>query len=552
MTKGAATMTLADINSKYRGRPLDMSKWQFSGMAEMGILALAVNDVELDDGCFYDFRATIAMEWSGNPSDIVRHGEYGTFASISAVEVTRNGEAKPLENGGDIFADAIDTMIASAFGMEPSTKAKAVIIRNDVYPHDYPKSNDAAREDCDRAWENIKKELVHYTARKYNLPEPQDLSEKAEDYPFLPPPRVNSSRRYSLDNLLAYRMEMEYYICGDGRQSPSWRRSSAWVNLRNAMLDEMFDRTGVDLPPEAHSLPYMYNGKKRDTWERLLPKRVLQAIGNEKRDVLSRNESLRSLKFPFSHNELEEATAKFLSNEEWKSCYNAAPEGAKRRLELSFWYTEFGRKAIDDDAKRNNADIFMKHRDYMADLEGRMSLEELTFMAKAMHGKPAAEKHYKKLIEAKSNPNSKYMTYEQFFKLVRDQGDYKTHKWNDGRKKAIINDFITAVERNHDPLEARAEDIIATAKVDEVRTYPEGGWMYVLIMVRILNANANWGKPFRIAALFDANSKLQGYTFVESGMIFEYDPEEIKGEPTEAQRLKRQALRDKRAASSTK
>ena len=76
--------------------------------------------------------------------------------------------------------------------------------------------------------------------------------------------------------------------------------------------------------------------------------------------------------------------------------------------------------------------------------------------------------------------------------------------------------------------------------------------MYVLIMVRILNANANWGKPFRIAALFDANSKLQGYTFVESGMIFEYDPEEIKGEPTEAQRLKRQALRDKRAASSTK
>ena len=545
-------MTLADINMKYKGRPLDMAKWQFSGMAEMGSLALAVNDVELDDGCFYNFRTTIKLDWNGKPSDIVRHGNYGTFASMSAVAVMRNGEEKPLENGGDIFADAIDTMIAPAFGIEPSTKAKAVIIRNDVYPHDYPKNKDTTREECDRAWNDIKKELVHYTARKYGLPEPQDLSENAEDYPFSPPPRVNRSRRYSLNNLLAYRMEMEYYICGEGRHSPSWCRSSAWVNLRNAMLDEMFDRVGVDLPPEAHSLPYMYNGRKRGTWERLLPKRTPQVIGNERRNVSSENGSLQSLKFPFPNDELEAAKAKFLGNEQWKSCYDAAPEGAKRRLELSFWYTEFGRKAIDNDAKRNNADIFMMHRDYMADLEGRMSLEDLTFMAKAMHDKPATERHYKKLIEAKSNPHSKYMTYEQFFKLVRDQGDYKIHKWNDGRKKAIVNDFIAAVGGNKDPLAAQAEDIIATAKVNEVRTYPQGGWMYVRIGVRLLNTNADWGNPFQIAVLIDADGKLQGYTFVESGMIFEYDPKEIKGEPTEAQRIKRQELRDNRTASSTK
>ena len=33
----------------------------------------------------------------------------------------------------------------------------------------------------------------------------------------------------------------------------------------------------------------------------------------------------------------------------------------------------------------------MRHRDYKADLEGRMSLKDLSFMAEAMHDKPAAE-----------------------------------------------------------------------------------------------------------------------------------------------------------------
>lgn len=266
-------MKLTDIKKKYYGRPFDMTKWQFSGMAAMGGLALAVNDVELDDGCFYDFRATISMNSSGRPSDIVRHGNYGTFADISAVSVTKNGEQDPIENGGDIFADAIDTMIAPAFGLEPSTSAKAIVIRNDVCPWDYPSRKDATREECDLAWEKIKRELVHYTARKFNLPEPQDLSERPEDYPFTPPRRANFCRDYPCDNLLAYRMRFEIFFCGAGRRNLSWIRSQAWVNLRNAMLDEMFDRVGVDLPPEAHSLPYMYNGKKPDTWERLLPKR---------------------------------------------------------------------------------------------------------------------------------------------------------------------------------------------------------------------------------------------------------------------------------------
>lgn len=267
-------MTLNELNQKYKGRPLDMKKWRFSSMAPMGSLALAANDVELDDGKFYDFNAIIALDGDARPSDVVLHGNYGSFAQLAKFSVRRNGAAEPIHDPADYFVDAIDTMIASAFGLEPSTSAKAVVLVNDVYPWDYPTAKGVTCEECDAAWEKIKRELVHYTAMKYGIPEPEDISEDPGGYPFTAPRKANFNRSYEMTNLLAYRMEFEFYFCGRGRRSPSWERSLAWVNLRNAMLDEMFDHVGVDLQPEAHSLPYMYNGKKRDTWKRLLPKKL--------------------------------------------------------------------------------------------------------------------------------------------------------------------------------------------------------------------------------------------------------------------------------------
>lgn len=266
-------MTIKELNEKYAGRNANMKKWRFSGMAPMGCLALAVNDVELDDGNFYDFNVIIEMDGSTKPSDIALHDNYGGFGRLGKLFVRKNGDSNPIHNPSDLFVNAVDTMIAPTFGLEPSTSAKAVVLVNDVCPWDYPTSKDATRAECDAAWEKIKRELVHYTARKYNLPEPEDLSEAPGDYPFSAPSHANYNRRYEKSNLLAYRMEFEIFFCGAGRRNPSWERSTAWVNLRNAMLDEMFDRVGVDLPPEAHSLPYMFNGKKRDTWKRLLPKK---------------------------------------------------------------------------------------------------------------------------------------------------------------------------------------------------------------------------------------------------------------------------------------
>ncbi|MBQ2632943.1 MAG: hypothetical protein IJG13_24985 [Kiritimatiellae bacterium] len=244
-------------------------------------------------------------------------------------------------------------------------------------------------------------------------------------------------------------------------------------------------------------------------------------------------------KFPFGQKELEEAKTAFLKSGEWAALYDVAPEGARRRLELSFWFSLFGKSDPVD------YDRFIRYSDYRDELESRMSVEDLAFLADNTR-LLAVAKHYRELIEARSNPQSKYMTYEQFFKFLRDQGKYDCHHYGDDTKRGIIEDFEPVLTRAHDPLAAFLEDILATAELHEVRTFPKEEWMYVRVAVRFLNKDAEWGKPFQIAALWDCFKKLQGYTFVAEPIETEYHPEEIDGEETEAQRLKRQTLREDR------
>lgn len=543
-------MTLEELNTKYKGRPLDMSKWHFSGMSTMGSLALAANDVELNDGQFYDFRATIHMDGSAKPSDIIRHHDYGKFERLSSVSVRLNGESEPLEDNAGTFIAAIDTMIAPAFGLKPTTDTKVFIARNDVCPWDYPRCKEATREACDLAWEAIKRELVHFTARKFNLPEPKNLSENPRDYPFAPPLMANYRTHYKLNNLLAYRMEFEIFFCGAGRKNPSWERSKAWVNLRNAMLDEMFDRVGIDLPPAAHALIYMYNGRKPTTWTRLLPKSTRRCVALSATGDQPANADLRWPKFPLDLNDLEEARAKFLTDEGWRDIYAAAPDGARRRLDLSFWYSAIGKSKTKQDAS-----IYNQYQDYRPALESCMDIESLNFLTKALGdmGFTSAAKHYQTLVKERSNPLSMYMSYDQFFLHVRKQGDYKEHRFNETKKKALTDSFISGLAKSEDPLKDYSEDILATAKIREVRTYPTTGWLYLRLAVRFLNKDGAWNDamPFQIAALLDFNRELKGYTFIESRMCIEFNPDGFGDKPTKAQRQKREELQKHRESDKS-
>ena len=249
--------------------------------------------------------------------------------------------------------------------------------------------------------------------------------------------------------------------------------------------------------------------------------------------------------FPFDTNELEKAKAEFLANGEWAALYDTAPEGARRRLELSFWFSLFGK------GKPVDYDRLMQYRDYREDLESQMSIEDLAFMADNI-GQLAAAKHYRELVESRSNPQSKYMTYDKFFKPLRDQGKYDCHKYGDDTKRGIVEDFEPVLTRAHDPLATFLEDILATAELREVRTFPKNEWMYVRVTVRLLNNDAEWGKTFQIVALWDCFKKLQGYTFVATPTATVHHPEEVGDEETEAQRAMRQKLRESRLAASAK
>ena len=249
--------------------------------------------------------------------------------------------------------------------------------------------------------------------------------------------------------------------------------------------------------------------------------------------------------FPFGQKELEEAKAAFLKSREWAALYDVAPEGARRRLELSFWFSLFGKSDPVD------YDRLIRYSDYRDELESRMSVEDLAFLADNIR-LIAAAKHYRELVEARSNPQSKYMTYDQFYKFLRDQGKYDCPHYADDTKRGIIGDFEPVLTRAHDPLAAFIEDILATAELREVRTFPKEEWMYVRVAVRFLNKDAEWGKPFQIVALWDCFKKLQGYTFVATPTATEHHPEEVGDEETEAQRAIRQKLRESRIAKSAK
>ena len=109
-------MKLNELNKKYEGSALDMNKWKFSGMAPLGSLALSVRDVELDDGELYDFNALIALDGSAKPSDIALHGDYGSFDRLEKFSVSRNDVGWQIPELDERFIDALDTMIAPAFG----------------------------------------------------------------------------------------------------------------------------------------------------------------------------------------------------------------------------------------------------------------------------------------------------------------------------------------------------------------------------------------------------------------------------------------------------
>ena len=111
--------------------------------------------------------------------------------------------------------------------------------RNISEPRDYPfGGTDEARS---AAWEMIKESIVQFTAARYGVEMPKDLSDT--------------------DRIRSLRWRME-----DRWSWPSWSRSEAWLTLANAMLRTVFGRVDVTLPGDAFVQHYMHNSRMPKDW----------------------------------------------------------------------------------------------------------------------------------------------------------------------------------------------------------------------------------------------------------------------------------------------
>ena len=107
-------------------------------------------------------------------------------------------------------------------------------------PWGYP--TDGTDEERSAAWEKMKAATVRYTAGRYGVAMPEDISETDE---------IRQLRK-NLDGSWG---------------APSWSRSTAWLTLNNAMLRTVFGRVGVTLPGDAFVQHYMAHKTLPKSWQ---------------------------------------------------------------------------------------------------------------------------------------------------------------------------------------------------------------------------------------------------------------------------------------------
>ena len=98
-------------------------------------------------------------------------------------------------------------------------------------------------------------------------------------------------------------------------------------------------------------------------------------------------------KCPFAAETLTAALAEFLANPGWKRIYDDVPRGARRRLEMMYWFSK-------NEATRREPETVMQYRKWREDVERSMTDEELLYMFKTFD-RPATKEHYAALLKGR-------------------------------------------------------------------------------------------------------------------------------------------------------
>ena len=247
---------------------------------------------------------------------------------------------------------------------------------------------------------------------------------------------------------------------------------------------------------------------------------------------------------PFGEMLLTAARECFLRNPRWRRIYDMAPEGAKRRLEVSFFFSE-NRGVLNTDPNGK----LEKYRAWREEVERHMTDEDLEYMI-GVNGNEAAVKHFANLLTGRRERLApKLMSYDEFFAMLDAEGEFDSFDYDEETKKDILGDFLPVLRGSGDPLETHIEDILATAKLKDVRTYPKNEIMYVRVEVRFLTETAGWSRPYQMPAAWDCFNVLKGYVFPVGKGTRTRLPIELENPENTAQRTKRMQLAAARAAA---
>ena len=197
--------------------------------------------------------------------------------------------------------------------------------------------------------------------------------------------------------------------------------------------------------------------------------------------------------------------------------------------------------------------MLSSYREWRNDIEAAMSDKDLEYMVAVME-KPKAKEHFAELLKdrkaaLRTSCGVKLMSYDDFFAMLDAEGEFDSFDYDEETKKGILGDFLPVLKGSGDPLETHLEDILATAKLKEVRTYPKNEIMYVRVEVRFLTETAEWSRPYQMLAAWDCFNILKGYVFPVGKGTRTHLPIELENPENAAQRTKRMQLAAARATA---
>jgi len=145
---------------------------------------------------------------------------------------------------------------------------------------------------------------------------------------------------------------------------------------------------------------------------------------------------------------------------------------------------------------------------------------------------------------------SKFRTYAELFAILGDGEGFGVKETEPTAKQSLVarlaDDACLGAERFF----GAREDIIATAKVREVRRYSASGREYVRFEFRVLDPHGDWSGRYQLLAIFRKSGGLLAYTIVRGKTRKEVVPTELKvgdkGYVYVSRELKRALMKAKR------